>query len=236
MSAPKLVAVTVAAVMLVGWSVRAFVVDDDPTGASSVAAAPAAGVGTNDPATQVPVVAAATERGIPVGYPQSRRGAATAAVNWVASFPALMQLNPLSLQNALVDVMSAQGAVTFVDDAIADYVALLDGLGPGARERMWIESPLQSTVFTATDTAASVGVWSLVVTGGVDDAAVTALWRTHRIELVWERDDWKIDEVVIVEGPTPVGAEGALPSPSLEFTDVGSWEPAVFADTTKGVD
>jgi hypothetical protein len=235
MSAPKLVAVAAAAVMLVGWSVRSFVVDDDSTGASTVAASTAAGVGTDLP-TKGEVVAVATERGIPVGYPQSDRGAATAAVNWVASFPALMKLNPLSLQNALVEVMSAQGAVTFIDNAVADYVALLDALGPGAQDRMWIESPLQSTVFSASATAASVGVWSVVVSGGVDDAAVTAGWRTHRIELVWERDDWKIAEVVVVEGPTPVGVEAALPSPSADFTDIASWEPAVFVDTTKGED
>jgi hypothetical protein len=53
---------------------------------------------------------------------------------------------------------------------------------------------------------------------------------------VWERGDWKIDEVVVTEGPTPVGSEVALPSSPDEFTQINTWEPAVFADTTQSED
>ena len=237
MSAPKLAVAAVATLLLVAWSVRSFVVDDNSTRATSDVVV-AAGDGQIEDAQAVDVrpVAVATVRGIPVGYPQSRSGASTAAVNWVASFPQLMKLNPLSLQNALIELMSERGAVTFIDDAVQDYMALLDVLGPAIRERVWIESPLQATVHSSTDTTATVGVWSVVVTGSETDAAVVSLWRTHRIDLVWERGDWKIDEVALTEGPTPVGADGALPSSPSEFVEINTWEPAVFADTTQSED
>ena len=61
---------------------------------------------------------------------------------------------------------------------------------------------------------------------------VEAIWRTHRVALVWERDDWRIDDVAITEGPTPVPNDVALPSPASEFVTVDGWEPAVFATTT----
>lgn len=99
---------------------------------------------------------------------------------------------------------------------------------------MWIESPAQSTVVSATDTAVSVGVWSVLVTGDPDAGPINAIWRTHWIDLVWERDDWKIDGVRVMEGPTPTPSEAALPSPPSEFEELDDWTPAVFAGTTQG--
>jgi len=125
MSAPKLAATVVAALLLIGWSVQSFVVDDGPANVTSDVVV-AAGDGSIEAApVDVRPVAVATVRGIPVGYPQTRSGASTSAVNWVASFPQLMQLNPLSLQNALIELMSERGAVLFIDDAVADYLSLI---------------------------------------------------------------------------------------------------------------
>lgn len=236
MSGPKLAAAAMVALLLIGWSVQSFVVDDNSTGVTSDVVVAAGDGSTETPPADIRPVAQTDVRGVPVGYPQTRSGASTSAVNWVASFPRLMQLNPLSLQNALIELMSERGAVLFIDDAVEDYRVLLDELGPAMRNRVWIESPLQATVQASTDTTATVGVWSVIVTGGADDAAVVSLFRTHRIDLVWERGDWKIDEVVVVEGPTPVMADGVLPSSSSEFVEINTWEPAVFADTTRSED
>jgi hypothetical protein len=234
MSRPKLVGAAVVVVLLLVWTVRSFVVD---AGAHTPATAPTVsasdGTETTVAAVAVTPVAAGEVSGIPVGYPQTRAGAATAAVNWVASFPRLMRLNPLSLQNTLTDLMSEDGARSGVDEVIADYFELYEELGPAFRERVWIESPLQSLLVEQSETAARVAVWSVVVTGaGPDDETVVSIWRTHRIDLVWERDDWKIDGVEVSEGPTPVTTDLALPASPAEFTEVDSWTPAVFADTT----
>jgi hypothetical protein len=233
-SRPKLAGAAVVVVLLLVWTVRSFVVD---AGAHKPATAPAVSVSDGTETTVaglvVTPVAAGEVSGIPVGYPQTRAGAATAAVNWVASFPRLMRLNPLSLQNTLTDLMSQDGARSGVDEVIADYFELYEELGPAFRERVWIESPLQSLLVEQSETAARVAVWSVVVTGaGPDDETVVSIWRTHRIDLVWERDDWKIDGVEVSEGPTPLTTDLALPASPAEFTEVDSWTPAVFADTT----
>jgi hypothetical protein len=233
-SRPKLAGAAVVVVLLLVWTVRSFVVD---AGAHTPATAPAGSVSdgteTTVAAVVVAPVAAGEVSGIPVGYPQTRAGAATAAVIWVASFPRLMRLNPLSLQNTLTDLMSQDGARSGVDEVIADYFELYEELGPEFRERVWIESPLQTLLVEQSDTAARVAVWSVVVTGaGPDDETVVSIWRTHRIDLVWERDDWKIDGVEVSEGPTPLTTDLALPASPAEFVEVDSWTPAVFADTT----
>ena len=234
MSRPKLAGAAVVVVLLLVWTVRSFVVDaGEHTPATAPAASASDGTETTVAAVAVTPVAAGEVSGIPVGYPQTRAGAATAAVNWVASFPRLMRLNPLSLQNTLTDLMSEDGARSGVDEVIADYFELYEELGPEFRERVWIESPLQTLLIEQSDTAARVAVWSVVVTGaGPDDETVVSIWRTHRIDLVWERDDWKIDGVEVAEGPTPVTTDLALPASPAEFLEVDSWTPAVFADTT----
>ena len=111
----------------------------------------------------------------------------------------------------------------------------MDELGPDFARRVWIESPLQVDVIDTDETSATVAVWALLVTGDPRSGPIDAVWRTHRIELVWERDDWRIDNVTISEGPTPVPSEVALPSPPSDFTTVDGWMPAVFADTTTDV-
>jgi len=228
----KLAGAVGVVVLLLGWTVQSFVVDNGPSRPATAAVAPVS-AGSVVAVVDVSPVAAGEFGGVPVGYPATESGAATAAVNWVASFPRLMKLNPLTLQNTLIELLSEDAAGQIVEESVNDYMALFEELGPGFRERVWIESPLQATVLESAATAATVGVWSMIVTGDVDDASpVQALFRTHRITVVWERDDWKIDEIEFVEGPTPVTFDGALPADPAEFAVVDSWDPAVFADTT----
>lgn len=237
MSRAKLVGAGVVVVALVVWSIQSFVVDADsttPTTPPSAAAVPA-GTGAD---VRVPAPVAVGEvSGVPVGYPRTGAGAVTAAVNWVASFPRLMRLNPLSLQNTLIDLMSEAGASTGVDEAVEDYFVLFEELGPEFRDRVWLESPLQTSVVAHTDDSATVAVWSVLVTGGgPTNETVVSIWRTHHIEVVWEHDDWKIETVQVSEGPTPTSADMALPASPDEFVEVDSWTPAVFADTTTNTD
>lgn len=231
--------VAAVCVVLVGvWLVRSFVTSGDgaDTSASRTAttmvASPADVTVTERPAAEV--LASGDVAGVPVGYPRTQQGAATAAVNWVASFPTIVRLGPIRLDDAMRTLLSQRLAETGSAEVGADYLALMDELGSDFARRVWIESPLQVDVASASNTAATVVVWALLVTGDRDGGVVEALWRTHRISLVWERGDWRIDNVEISEGPTPVPSELALPSPATEFVTVDGWEPAVFVDTTAG--
>lgn len=239
MSRIKLVGVAVVVAMVGVWVLRSFV--GDATEATPVqSAAPSTlrtGVSSPDGETSVApfsVVAAGELAGVPVGYPQSDRGAATAAVNWVASFPTVVRMGPLRLADTMTQLLSEERAASGSEEVVADYFELFDELGPEFGSRVWIESPLQVTTTNATASTAEVSVWAMLVTGGPVDGPIEVLWRTHHISLVWERDDWRIDDVTISEGPTPVPTDMAMPSPPSDFDAVNGWEPAVFADTTTG--
>ncbi|MDJ0771686.1 MAG: hypothetical protein QNJ12_23065 [Ilumatobacter sp.] len=241
MNGHKLVGVVLVVAMLGVWAIRSFVLD---TGASEPSTRPAEASSTVpgqagvDPAeTQAampvqPVVAAGDLAEVPVGYPRSERGAATSAVNWVASFPTVVRMGPIRLDDTLGQLLSERRAASGTDEVVADYFMLIDELGPDFASRVWIESPLQVDILDADASTATVAVWALLVTGDPEHGPIEALWRTHRIDLVWERDDWRIDDVVITEGPTPIPNEVALPSPASDFVTVDAWEAAVFADTT----
>ena len=242
MSGPKIAGVVLVTVMLGIWAVRSFVFDDEAASSDPVATEPPAGNALDESASttsaveRVPalVVARSDVAGVPVGYPRSERGAVTAAVNWVASFPTIVRMGPIRLDDTIGQLLSERRAASGTEEVVADYLALIDALGPEFASRIWIESPLQTSVVAADDTSATVMVWALLTTGDAERGPVEALWRTHRVELVWERDDWRIDDVDLTEGPTPVPNEVALPSPASDFADVDAWEPAVFADTTTG--
>lgn len=239
MSGPKVVGVALVTVMLAVWAVRSSVFDDeaassDPTATQPVTddedSASKASAVESPPA----LVARSDLAGVPVGYPRSERGAVTAAVNWVASFPTIVRMGPIRLDDTIGQLLSERRAASGTEEVVADYLSLIDALGPDFASRIWIESPLQTSIVTADDMSATVMVWALLITGDADRGPVEALWRTHRVELVWERDDWRIDDVALTEGPTPVPNDVALPSPANDFVDVDAWEPAVFADTTTG--
>ena len=239
MSRRKLAAAALVVVLVAVWAVRLFVLDagssqrpvaDPPTSTVSFDSPP-----TDDQPQRIERVVAAGElSGIPVGYPRTGQGATTAAVNWVASFPRLMRMGPLRLSNTLGELMTESAGPAGVAEAVADYWLLFDELGPGFRDRVWIESPLQTDVTSTSDSTVEVRVWAVVTTGDPESGPIESIWRTHLITLIWERDDWRVDNVTVVEGPTPVPAAALLPSPPSDFDDMDSWTPAVFADTTRG--
>lgn len=240
MSGPKVVGVMLLVAMLAVWSVRAFVLGgpgspDRAVATSATAPGPvprgAMPRSSYTAARPDAVVAAGDVAGVPVGYPPSSSGAATAAVNWVASFPIIVRMGPIRLNDTIGQLLSQQQAALGTEEVVTDYFRLVAELGPDLADRVWIESPLQVDVVEATTTSATVAVWSVLVTGDPESGPVEALWRTHRVALVWEDDDWRIDGVTITEGPTPIGNEVALPSPPADFIVVDQWGPAVFADS-----
>ena len=239
MSRIKIVGIGLLVVMVGVWAVRSFVADGTDDSTALVASGPAStlmdDVRSDNPdvaSGPVAVVAAGDVAGIPVGYPPSDRGAATAAVNWVASFPTIVRMGPLRLGDTMTELLSAERSAAGSEEVVTDYFELFDTFGAGLAERIWVESPLQVEVAEATSTTSEVRVWALLITGDSTSGPVEAVWRTHHVSLVWERSDWRIDNVVIVEGPTPVLASAALPSDAGAFDQVDGWTPAVFADTT----
>ena len=233
MSRRQQAGVALLLVMLTVWAIRSLAIGDHESAPPSLAPANSAADSIAVEARDgTAVVASADVEGVPVGYPPSEAGATTAAVNWVASFSTLVRMGPLRLSDSLQRLMTESGAAAGVDEAVADYLTVLDEFGGDFGERIWIEAPLRTATTEFTADAAEVSVWAALITGDPASGPVEVLWRTHRISLRWEREDWRVEAVAVQEGPTPIPVEAALPSPPSDFESVDSWTPAVFADTT----
>ena len=74
---------------------------------------------------------------------------------------------------------------------------------------------------------AIVDVWSVLVVGVAGMGAPRQLWRTVTVDLVWERDDWRIDGWATVPGPTPALAPIAAVSGVAAVAVVLSWDDAL---------
>lgn len=235
MSRPLQAGIALLVVMLVVWAIRSLVTADaeSTTTAPAMAGAPIDSTVVEDRVASV-VVAVDDVEGVPIGYPRSEAGATTAAVNWVASFSTLVRMGPLRLSDSLQRLMTESGAAAGVDEAVADYLTFLDEFGGDFGDRIWIEAPLRTVTSEFSIDTAQVSVWAALITGDPAKGPVEVLWRTHRISLRWERDDWRVESVAVQEGPTPVPVETALPASPSEFESVDSWTAAVFADTTAG--
>lgn len=107
---------------------------------------------------------------------------------------------------------------------LAEMTAELGAADVSATGIAWEELPLRSQVVTADTERAIVEVWSVLVIGVVGKGAPRQLWRTVTVDLVWERDDWRIDSWTAVPGPTPALAPMAAVSDVSAIATVLLWD------------
>ncbi len=240
-----LVVAVVAAVAL-GWAgLRTLRADDGPAVRESV---PVTAVSVPPPASStvaaadasvasdVPVAVTdpdpgphADASGIPVGYGRSEAGARAAAVGWVSSLGALMQLGPIATADSLRALMSERVAAATIDSFRAERAQFNQRFGADPSQGIWLEAPLAVTVDDWSPERAVVRVWSQLMMGVASEPTAQVMWRTHTVTLVWEHDDWRVDDVSRSEGPTPEAMAGDLPSSGRDMAEVAGWTPAVLA-------
>jgi hypothetical protein len=185
--------------------------------------------GATDPAPAGPD---GDSSGVPTGYVDTEAGARAAAVGWVSSLGTLVRLGPIATADALRAVSSARVADATIDRFRTERDQFTDQFHADPSQAIWIESPLTVTVSDYGSDAATVRVWSQLVVGVGSGSTVQVLWRTHTVRLVWEDDDWKVDDVTRVEGPTPQTTAENMPSSGAEFEAVSKWTPAVLAGSS----
>jgi len=204
-----------------------------PSGEPPAGSEPAAtGSGTGEgpaPAADGP---RAEESGVPAGYGRSQVGAQAAAVGWVSSLGVLMQAGPIATADALRSLVSEERAGATIDSLRAERARFSEQFGADPSQAVWIDSPLAVQVEDWNPDRAVVRVWSQLLVGVASEATVQALWRTHTVTVVWEREDWRVDDVSREEGPTPQVMAGDLPSPGGEVAVMAEWTPAVLAGST----
>lgn len=233
----------IAAVCLAGVSVGGVRAFTDRGGtepappAVPVPAPPAAGAvaGTDPSGSTVTTPAAAgpssREWGVPTGYVRTRAGARAAAVGWVSALGPLMDMGPIARNDTLTALLSERAAAETIEEFRGERERYIAEFAVDPSEAMWLESPLTVNVDRFDVSTSTVRVWSQLLVG-LDGERVAVIWRTHTVTVMWERGDWRIDDVSRTPGPTPTPMDGELPSPAAEFDDATDWVPAVVAGSS----
>lgn len=164
--------------------------------------------------------------GAPAGYAHTPDGAVAAAAAFVTTGQALLDVDPLSAEAAVRQMASTAGADRQVRQALDDLSGLRDALRSGSGPIVFRQGVLATRLIASTDATATVEVWSVGVLARRGIAPPQAGWRTSRLELVWERDDWHLDSETVQPGPAPVLDDSVVPATAEQFVDaIDGFEP-----------
>jgi hypothetical protein len=159
--------------------------------------------------------------GVPVGYARTREGAvaAMAAYGRVLADPRV-QLDDRRRSEVAVAVGTARYAHG-LRDAEAVFAARRAGpvgqaLRPGARA-VFLAVPIAYRMLSYDDAKAVIKSWGVAITASDTGLSPQASWGTTTTTAVWERGDWKVDEVISEPGPVPAGT--GTPSTATAFVD-----------------
>jgi hypothetical protein len=162
-----------------------------------------------------------TAAGVPVGYARTREGAvaAMAAYGHVLADPRV-ELDDRR-RDALVAAVGTTRYARTLRDARAVFAARRAGpvgqaLRPGARA-VFLAVPIAYRMLSYDDSTAVIKSWGVAITASDTGLSPQASWGTTTTTAVWERGDWKVDEVNSQPGPAPAGT--GMPSTAIEFVD-----------------
>lgn len=180
-----------------------------------------------DEASVVPV--RSPRFGVPVGWAHDADGARAAAVSAVSLTGTIATAGFVTRSDMFDVLASARFAPALLRSSNAQLLDVLGDLGSvgiAPADVVFRELPLTATVDNAAIDRARVRVWSVVVAGAHGRGSPRQLWRTVSIDLVWEDDDWRIDEWSSTAGPTPALATGAPVATLDDLTAVAAWPSA----------
>lgn len=168
-------------------------------------------------------------RGVRHGWPHSPAGAQRAALAAVRLTGPIAKAGFISRADLIRSIASDSFGPKLASAStsqLAEMTAELGAAKVAPVDLVWSELPLASRVTSATDTAATVDVWSVLVVGVPGKGAPRQVWRTVTVTVVWERDDWRIDNWTTVPGPTPALAPTAAISDVSAIAKPLDWAPA----------
>jgi len=164
--------------------------------------------------------------GIPDGFARSKDGARAAAVAYVLTGQALIDLAPASMDTAVRSMSSSASADVQVATAQQQLDQLRQVLAPGTGPTRYLQAVLATRVDAFTPDRADVSVWNVGVLSREGVAAPQAGWDTSAFELVWERSDWKVWSETITPGPAPALNAGVAPATAAALeADLNGFTP-----------
>jgi hypothetical protein len=170
-----------------------------------------------------------TRHGVPQGWAHSAEGARAAGVSAVGLTGEIAQAGFIT-RGDMIGVLATRRfaldlAVT-TERQLADLAETLGAAELLPPEIAWSEVPLTARVVDASDRAARIEIWSVVVVARPEVGVPRQAWRTVVIELAWEDEDWKVDGWSTTPGPTPALAAATAISTGDEVVEVAQWPPA----------
>ncbi len=139
--------------------------------------------------------------------------AADAGERILAAYAGYPMLTASEAETSLREIASAEAATRLVVELRADLARLAAGY-PGGRTRLWV-GPLATRETVVDEHRRTVEVWfSRVVAPPRREVYVE--WRLGRLDLVWERDGWRLDGLDEGAGPRPAALPGGA-DPAAEI-------------------
>ncbi len=161
--------------------------------------------------------------GAATGFTRSEEGAREAAIAYATASQRWLYLSDEELEPAVRALSSEEAAERLAEEIVAEVALARDALVRSAGPVWWLVRPLAWKVEDYSPERARVAVWTVSVLSAADVALPQADWLTVTVELVWEAEDWRVDDVRDTPGPTPM--VGVRDQP---------WQPEPFADALAG--
>lgn len=175
--------------------------------------APARAAATGGPGPSV------VREGVPAGFGRTEKGAVAAAASFVCTGQTLLDMDPLSAEEAIRELSADASA----DELVRRHLTQLEGarevLAAGTGPIVFRQAALAWRVEAYDDDRARIAVWNVGVLSREGVAPPQAGWSTSVVDLVWERGDWRVWGESITPGPTPTLDDSDAPSTSEQVAD-----------------
>ena len=169
------------------------------------------------------------ENGVPAGFARTSDGAVRAAAAFVCTGQAILDMDPLSAEDAIRQMAATSTADRQVADTLTKLRTARSSLASGTGATVYRQAAVAWHVESFDADRARIAIWSVGILARDGVAPPQAGWATSTFDLVWERNDWKVEREVIVPGPAPILDNSAAPATADQlistlhgFTDFGS--------------
>lgn len=169
---------------------------------------------------------AAVIDGIGHGWSHDEKGALAAATNAVSVTGEIARAGFITREDLIESIASDGFAPELAEMSSQQLDELAVELGEAGivpSQLVWSEIPLRARIVTAGPDEVVVDVWSVLIVGVPGHGAPRQAWRTVTVRMIWEREDWRIDDWESAAGPTPALAAAAEVSSVEDVSTVLSW-------------
>lgn len=154
---------------------------------------------------------------MPAGFARDRDGARAAAVALTSDVEQqMLYLDDAAIERAQRQISARERFALLLGERRQRTRQWRDILDAGHGQLWWIVKPLAVHTDTFTPDRSQVSVWMSYLVSRSGAVAPRVWFGVVTVDLVWERDDWRVWSQTLAEGPTASTAPGTKP------TDAGS--------------